>query len=307
MQIPSSLISLTTRALSESMDIEVMIHLAKELVYDYDLYKRAGFPESMVIPRRDAALQIITDIVDLGLFFYLVSILISIQSNGFKGRMYRISYMKEIIKRINECGYIYDNENRIFVENPAMRRTGNWGALIEGEGYHLAFLRLDIAENSKLVRKYPDKIINETYSDLRKIVETSIDKRNGRIWNWEGDGGLVAFYFSNKELLAALSGMEIINALFNYNLLHCKLEEPLKVRIAVHSGLCKYTEDLVEVMKDDVIKRTVQIESEFTEPNSMTISNTVHSKLDSSLLSGFEIAQMDNLSSYASYRIILEQ
>jgi class 3 adenylate cyclase len=221
--------------------------------------------------------------------------------------MYRITYMNEIIKRINECGYIYDNENKIFVENPAMRRTKNWGALIEGKEYHFAFLRIDIAENSKLVRKYPEKLINEAYSDVREIVETSIDKRNGRIWNWEGDGGLVAFYFSNKDLQAALSGIEIINKLFIYNLSHCRLDEPLKVRIAVHSGLCRYTEDLEAQMKDDVIKLTVQIESQLTKPNSMTISNTVRSKLYSSLLSGLETTQVDDLVNYANYSIVLEQ
>jgi hypothetical protein len=160
MRIPSNLVSLTTKALAESMDAEVMAHLAKELVYDYDLHKRTGIHESMSIPQRDAALQIITDMINLGLFYYFICILIRIQANGFKGRMYRITYMNEIIKRINECGYIYDNENKIFVENPAMRRTKNWGALIEGKEYHFAFLRIDIAENSKLVRKYPEKLIN---------------------------------------------------------------------------------------------------------------------------------------------------
>ena len=307
MQIPSTLISLTTKALTEAMDVDAMIHLAKELVYNYDLYQRLGVHENMIIPRRDAALHIITDMVDLGLFYYLVSVLIRIQKYGFKGKMYKISHMNEILKRIDECGYIYDPENRMFVENPAMRRTKNWGALVEGVAYHLAFLRLDVAENSKLVRKYSDQIINATYTDLRKIVENSIDKRNGRIWNWEGDGGLVAFYFSNKDNLAALSGIEIINMLFIYNVLYCRLDEPLKVRIAVHSGLCMYTEDLEELMKDDVIKQTIHIESTYTKPNSLTLSNTVCSKLDPLLLNGLDDTPVDDPIRYASYSINLEQ
>ncbi len=289
------------------MDMEVMIHLAKELVYDYDLYQRAGVRESMVIPRRDAALQIIKDLTDLGLFFHLICLLIRIQINGFRGRMYRISHMSEIIKRMGECGYIYDNENKIFVENPAIRRTRNWGALMEGKEYHIAFLRLDIAGNSKLVRGHSEKVIDETYADLRKIVETAIDKRNGRTWFWEGDGGLIAFYFSNKELMAALSGMEIVNTLFIYNLLRCRLKEPLKVRVAVHSGLCRYKEDLDELMKEEIIKRTIQIESQATMPDSMTISGSVRSKLESSLLSGFEVAQTEDTADCSTYRIVLEQ
>jgi hypothetical protein len=60
-------------------------------------------------------------------------------------------------------------------------------------------------------------------------------------------------------------------------------------------------------MKDDVIKLTVQIESQLTKPNSMTISNTVRSKLYSSLLSGLETTQVDDLVNYANYSIVLEQ
>jgi hypothetical protein len=48
------------------------------------------------------------------------------------------------------------------------------------------------------VRKYPADVIEKTYEDLRLMVEGAIDKRNGRIWSWEGDGGLVAFFFSHK-------------------------------------------------------------------------------------------------------------
>src|SRR3990172_8983240 len=245
MQIPSRLISLASKALSESMDADSMVHVAKELVYNYDLYQRTGFRESLVIPQRDAARQIVRDMAEMGMFYPLVCILIQVHTTGFKGRIYPIAYLNEIIAQIKESGYIYDPENKIFVEDPGVRRSFNWGALVGGRGYHLAFLRIDIVENSGLVRKYPEKTIRAAYSAVRKIVENSIEKRNGRIWNWEGDGGLIAFYFANKCLLATLAGMEIINELFLYNALANRLNEPLKVRMAIHSGFCHYSENMV--------------------------------------------------------------
>lgn len=308
MQIPSSIVSLATRAFSESMDVNLMTHVAKDIIDGYDLYARTGFRESMVIPQRDAARQIVQDMVKSGRFFYFIALLIQLHTSGYKGRIYPIKYLKDIVKLVNtELGYIYDPENRLFVEDPSVRRTRNWGAFLEGHEYSLSFLRLDIAGNSQLVRKYSDNLIQATYGDLRKIVEKAIDKRNGRIWNWEGDGGLVAFYFANKNLLATLSGMEIINELFIYNLLHCRLPEPIKVRVAIHTGLCQYTRDIEELLKEDSIKEVVMIESKHTRPNAMTISNAVSSKLDASLLRGFEMSTDAAGARYHSYSIRMEQ
>jgi hypothetical protein len=308
MQIPSSLITLATKALAESMDFNLMTHVAKDIIDGYDVFKRTGFRESMVIPQRDAARQIVQDMAKSGMFFYFIALLIQMQTTGYKGRIYNVSYLKDMVKIINDdCGYIYDNENKLFVENPSKRRTRNWGAFLEGHDYIVSFLRLDIVGNSQLVRKYPENLIQATYADLRKMVERAIDKRNGRIWNWEGDGGLVAFYFSSKSLLATLSGMEIINELFVYNCLRCRLGEPVQVRVAVNTGLCEYTEDFEELMKNDSIKETVLIESKYTRPGSMTISNTVSSKLDASLLSGFEVVEVDARTKYFGYSINLEK
>ena len=308
MQIPGSIINLATKALSESMDVNVMTHLAKDIINGYDLYQRTGFRVSMDVPQRDAAKQIVTDIANSGMFFSFISLLIQMHTTGYKGRIYPISYLRDIIRMINkDFGYIYDAENKMFVEDPAVRRTMNWGAFIEGHDYVLSLLRIDIVESSQLVRKYPENLVHATYGDLRKIVDKAIYKKNGRVWNWEGDGGLVAFYFANKSMLATLSGMEIINELFVYNAIHCRLEEPVKVRIAVNTGTIQYTQDSEELMKNDFIKETVQIESKYTKPNSMTISNMVGSKLDASLLEGFKIVMIDSRTKFYTYSITMEQ
>ncbi|MBN2160747.1 MAG: hypothetical protein JW807_15265 [Spirochaetes bacterium] len=307
MKVPSSLVSLTTRAVSESMDVNIMTNIAKDVIDGYDLYRQTGFRESMVVPQGTAARQIVSDIVKSGRYLTLINLLIQMHTVGYKGRIYQISHLKEIMREINDSGFIYDMENKMFIENPAVRRTRNWGALIEDQEYILSFLRLDIVGNSQLVRKYPDNIIQATYTDLRKIVEKSISRRNGRIWNWEGDGGLIAFYFGNKNLMATLSGMEIINELFIYNCLHCRLPEPVNVRVAANAGYCVYTQDLEELMKNDSIKETIQIESKFTQPNSMTISNTVSSKLDASILEGFKTVPVDSRTKYYAYSIMLEK
>jgi class 3 adenylate cyclase len=279
MRISVRFTELLVKALVESMNVDTMVVLAQKLIHRYDIRERTGFPVNIPVPNRDAAARIVNDIRDRDLVPHFAALLIDVHTNGVMGKAYSISYLREIIKEVQELGFIYDRENRMFVEDGRARKSGNWGVLREDTEYVFAFLRLDIAGNSSLVRKYPSEVIRATYGDLRSIVDSAIDRRNGRVWSWEGDGGLAAFFFSNKNTMAMLSAMDIIHELFIYNLTACRLEKPLDVRIAVHSGPCAFRNDTGDV-KSEAIRRVVEIESKHTKPNSISISNVVHATLD---------------------------
>jgi hypothetical protein len=307
MKITSSLQNFLIRSLAESVTVEVMEAIVKELVPGYDLRKRTGFPLNIPIPNRDAARQICNDIISLNIFPHFVSLLIEINTNGYFGRRVRVSYLREMIKEVYEHGFIYDSMNKIFVENPDVRRTRNWGVLRNSQEYVITFLRLDIVGNSELVRKYPEDVINATYDDLLGIVQTSVDTRNGRIWNWEGDGGLVAFYFANKNKLATLSGMEILHELFIYNQMKNRLEHPIGVRCAIHTGFCNYTENIEDLKTNETIKTVIDIESKFTQPNSLTVSLNIHSSLERELANHFNIIAEEKGTKFYNYHLKWEQ
>jgi len=283
MQIKSAFSNLMIKALTESLDVRSMTKIADRLIPNYNIYKRTGFPENIPIQKQDAAKQIVKDIIASNLLLEFVNQLIYYHTEGYMGKKYRINHLKAIIMEIEDHGLIYDQVNRMFVEDPDVRRARNWGTLREGEDYIFAFLRLDIVGNTKLVQQYPENLIKQTYSDLRGIVQRCIDKRNGRIWNWEGDGGLVAFYFSNKNFYATLSGMEIIHDLFIYNQVKCPLDKPVSARLAIHGGPCAYCSNEEDLKKIDLIKKLIEIESKYTKPNSLTISNVIKTSLDPQL------------------------
>ncbi len=307
MQVTGSLTTLAAKALAESMDLNTMVSLAGNIIHNYDLHKQTGIPDSVPIQRQIAAQQIVRDIKAKKLFLQLVEQLVIIHSKGYMGKKYPVKNLRQIIMQLREQGIIYDRDNEIFVEDPTVRRTRNWGALLEGNEYLFSFLRLDIVGNSKLVREYPGDVIEKTYDDFRRIVQDSIDKRNGRIWSWEGDGGLVAFFFSNKHLYATISAMDIVNRLFLYNQMHCPLSTPLGVRLAVHSGSMEYTENEEELKRADVIKKIIDIEANHTNPNSVTVSNTVEPMLDKILIDQFHPLKITGSINYYNYSLHWEQ
>ena len=279
LRLSAGLKNICVRGLAESMDIRTMTHVAREIFPAYDIHERTGFPPSMSIPNLDVASQIVTDVLASGKFLSFVRLLISAQDDGIMGKRYPISFLREIIKGTYDLGFVFDSVNGLFTENPSVRRSRNWGALEEGVEYPFAFLAIDIAGNSRLVKSYPKTAVDKTYADLRKLVSDSIDRRNGRIWNWEGDGGLVAFFFGEKHTSAVLSAMEIINELFIYNRTSRVLDEPLVVRVGVHGGSCEYSANMEHLHNLDTIAETYNMES-VAKPNSVTISIVVKVMLD---------------------------
>ena len=297
LRIPTTLKKHCVRSLAESLDGRTMIHFIKEIFPGYDIYKRTGFPRNLPIQALDMANQIVSDVITSDLYLSLVEHLIKVEENGIMGRRYTVPLLREIIKGTYELGFAYDSANQMFVENSNQRRTENWGVLRDGEEYQLAFLAIDIAGNSRLVRTHTQAVIRKTYKDLRGLVSSVIDKRNGRFWNWEGDGGLVAFFLGDKHTSAVLSGMEIIHELFIYNRTARALKEPLSVRIAVHSGSCRYSANKEHLNMLETVTETYRLEKT-AEEDSVNISAVVKVMLDAFIAQHLRMAGKDKSGPY---------
>ncbi len=282
MKVSSRLASLFVSALSQSMPVELMQKVARMVIQNYDIYERSGFPPAIPIPRADAARHILKDFMAEGYFLKLIEALIEVTSRGNMGREVRMPLLTRIIAEVEDQGYHYSAANGIFVEAGGRERTMGWGTLREGRTYEFALLRADIVGNSEMVRRYPRAVISEAYASVREMVTRLVERRDGRIWGWEGDGGLAAFYFLDKTIQATLCGMEIVHELFIYNLLGRTLPEPLRVRLAVHAGPCRFLSSVKE-SSGDTIKRVELLEARFTQPCCLTVSPGVFTDLGSKL------------------------
>ena len=289
------------------MDNRTMTMLTRRLLPGYNLHQRTGIPESVAIPNQNAARQILRDIVECQMFLEFVLLLIdfSDQGKGIAGRKLSIPYLRQILNGVYQMGYIYDRDSRIFVENPSERKTRNWGTLKEYSEYTVAFLRIDIVGNTKMVRNNSSQKIRDIYSAMRTLFIESVEKRNGRVWSWDGDGGLAAFCLGNMNECAALSGMEILHEIFLYNHRCGPNEDSLNVRIAVHSGPFEYTSDNEKMQTSDTVKKTSEIEHKHTETNSITISRVVKVMLETLTSKQFTGFKSSDKREYYRYHVRL--
>ena len=302
MKVHARLSSLFVSALSQSMPVELMQKVARIVIIDYDVYERSGFPAAIPMPRADAARLILKDFTQEDSFLRLIEALIHVTTQGVMGRDVRIPLLPRIIAEIEDQGFRYSTERGMFVEAGERERTMGWGTLREGKTYEFALLRIDIAGNSELVRRYSKPQVSSVYEMVRDMVTRFVEKREGRIWGWEGDGGLAAFYFIDKTIQATLCGMEILHDLFLYNLLGRALPEPLQLRLAVHAGPCRFLMSAKEAA-GDTIRRIELLESLYTQPGSLTVSPGVFTDLGSKLSPLFAAVQGPDSSSIYCYSL----
>lgn len=306
MKIPSKLERLVINALSQSIPVHTMIRLVKLVDPDYDLYERTGFPQNIPIPTIDAAKQITKDVIQEGLLVDFVEILIEINEKGLMGKSTNIRFLSNIIREIELLGYIFHEDDGTFKEKSDGKKTVNWGTLLDGKTYELTFLSIDIVSNTELVRKYNRQIISEVYADLREIFTLHVEKRNGRIWKWEGDGGLAAFYFEDKNIKSVLSGIDILLDLFFYNLFSTPLKDPLMIRLSVHTGPCQYSADVTSIVSDTLTALQL-LSDELTMPDSLTISPSVYSDMGSKLELFFKPVTLKNGKFIYRYKLDWEE
>ncbi len=307
MKVPSRLFNLCVKALTQSMDIRVMTGLVRSFIPHYNLHERTGIPDSMSVPNQEAGNQIMKDMVKNETFLDFVLLLVKVGDQGYKGRYFKIPYLWAIINEVIALGYQYDSENDIFIENSSERRTRNWGALRQGEEYTITFLRIDIVGNSELVRRYSQKKIAHAYGSLREVVEAAIRRRDGRLWSWDGDGGLAAFFRGKKHQDAVLAGMEILHELFLFDHTTNPLDESLKVRIAAHGGPFVYSADEEALQNSETVERTMYIEQQLCKPSMLVVSEVVKMMLDSLALGRLKEFRDDSSNRFYSYALKLER
>jgi class 3 adenylate cyclase len=291
-----------TRSLAQSVEVAVMEKLAAAVIPGYDLYERSGFPHNIPIPQVDAARQITLDVVREGYLKRFTELLIEVDRDGLMGRSVSIRLLPQIMKELETLGYVFKKEYGLFVEADGRRKTRGWGVLREAATYDLSFLAMDIVGNTQLVRKYSKSRVLKAYSDVRQVFTTIVNRREGRVWNWAGDGGVAAFYLGNKNIQAALAGMEALLELFVYNLLTPPFPEPLRVRLAVHAGPCQFFERH-EGFRSDTLRRLEVIESQHTDPDTLVISSRVYADLGNKLGQFFLPRRISRHQSLYRYRL----
>lgn len=262
-----------------------------------DLNKLTGYTENISIPRKEAAKQIVEHFHKTNRIVQLLDLIIYTAKKGFKGEGVVFNNLKSIFFEMNECGYKYnpDLEKTVFIEKEVKRK--DWGFLKQGSVYTFCFISIDICGNSKLFNKYETSLIRQTYNNFKNFVKSLIEKRDGRIWNWEGDGGLCTFHIKDFVKDGVLSSIDILSALPIFNATSNLINEDILIRIGINSGEAEYKND-IKMIDSDAIEKTKIIEKKHTLPMTISITPNTFQYLDSTVKSHFTHELINNENVY---------
>ena len=251
-----------------------------------NLNKLTGYSEILSIPRKEAAKQVVEYFHNTNRLVLLMDLIIQTVKNGFKGEGVVFNNLKQILFEMYEVGYKYNSELEKFVLIENKNKRNDWGFLMHGTVYSFCFISIDICDNSKLFNKYETSLIRQTYSNFKNLVKSIIEKRDGRIWNWEGDGGLAAFHIKDFVKDSVLAGIDILSAMPIFNSTSNLINDNIAVRIGINNGEAEYKID-IKMIYSDALEKAKLIEKRYTYPMTISITPNTFQNLDSIIKSHF--------------------
>lgn len=122
------------------------------------------------------------------------------------------------------------------------------------DNVYLVFI--DASGHSNVVKKNPHNVAEQAFDLLYENIHSRLKRVVNRnqcetavIWSWLGDGGLIAIY-DKKEANSLNTALNFVQDILNLDLPHLQdefknesIKGELHIRIAVHKGTIKYTED----------------------------------------------------------------
>jgi hypothetical protein len=259
--------------LTRNFNTDQLKKFSTSIQQNIDFHKLTGYPPHISIPTREAAKQIVNYFYKNNQFLNLLNLLFKYTKIAFFGKKISLKNSKAIFFEFNECGFKFDQNLNQIIKFDRNNIRNDWGFLNEGNIYSFCFVSVDICGNSRLVRTYDNINVKKTYQNFNQLVKTIANEFNGRIWSWEGDGGLITFHINEFINDAILTAIKIISNMPYFNCVLSMIEEDIKIRIGINAGEAEYKTDIQKI-HSEAMNLVREIEKSYTEP--MTISITKH-------------------------------
>lgn len=270
--------------LTRSCNTEQIAYIGREADPNFNLKVISGFGEHVVIPKQVAADTVLDYFNTEYQLLNFISLLFFYEGKGISGGIVSLKEKNKLERFLNENNFYFDPNLNKFIISQEKTKNKDWGILESGQEYKLAFLSLDIVSSSELIKTNVKLDIEQTLVNFKNYTSKKIEKFNGRIWQWYGDGGLVCFLNESGVSSAIRSCIDILYCLpiFNLTLNQLRWENRISLRLSIHFGTAVYNEDVNFIDNED-IEFTRTLEHIMGVPNEVVISETAINLSDNEL------------------------
>ncbi len=275
-----SLKNLLIETISQAIKAKEIDEIGKMLSKGFDINELSGKPSNVTIPPRLSATILVEYMEEKKKTAELIKLLVELDNSTIHGKTLTIEGIDYFLQQLTLNDYVYDiNKRKVLPLKEDPQELPNWGALKDGKKYVVTVLSLDIVGNSELVKKHGVKTMKKVYTQLWKFLRHHLSHHNGRIWNWAGDGGILAFAFKNHIERAVLFSFEVQRMISIFNIdWNNPIDDPIKLRIGVHTGKLIYHIDSGQIVSE-VINLAAHLEKQAAEPGYISITDSVFREL----------------------------
>jgi class 3 adenylate cyclase len=258
---------------------------------EYSSHEIAGEDSNITISRRRAARLFVEYAEQREKLAAIIRLVAELDGGVFCGKQLSIPGIEAFFNCLARIGIVYDpDKRRLYHTKEDIKQLKNWGSLRDGRSYDVSIISVDIVGNSVLVREYGTKTMEKLYYLLRRFLDRKLAEYDGRVWNWAGDGGILAFAFNDNVNRAVKCAIDIQTSLPLFNI---SPENPVNRRVvlrtAIDTGQVRFYSDTGRIVSD-IINYAAHLEKAATEPGRISISERVTSGTDPKILSIFEDA-----------------
>ena len=165
----------------------------------------------------------------------------------------------------------------------------SWENLLERSIYAFCFLKIDLQTHGASFERHHIKGVSETLDSFETFIEDKVTARRGRVWSWQGHGGLCGFVIPDCVEDAVLCAIDIFGSFseFNANPYKNRIGETINLRVAVHYGPAKYHHEKGRI-HSEAINFVSHLEAKKAKTNSVCISSDAWKESTPLIRSKFE-------------------
>lgn len=270
--------------LASNFSLPMIDELGMLFTPKYNSNELTGIDDHITVPLRKAAGALVDYCIGKSCDDELVKIIIEMDGKKIMGKTVIIPELEIFLAELARYGFVYDPRKR------KLRKTkeevldmSNWGALRNGREYEMTIISIDIADNSVLVNSLGMKKMEKMYFRFWEFLRRLLTEYDGRIWNWAGDGGILAFAFKDHAVRAVRFALEVQSLLPIF----CTdprnpITDDIRVRIGLDSGNITYNDETGRIVSD-TINFAAHVEKQFTPPDGVSLSDAVFEQLPEKL------------------------
>jgi class 3 adenylate cyclase len=254
----------------------------------YNSHEIAGEDSHITISRRRAALLLVEHAAGLQQLAEVIRLIAELDGGIFLGKQLSVKGIESFFNSLARVGIVYDpTRRRLYHSAEDIRGLKNWGSLRDGRTYEIAVISVDIVGNSVLVRQNGTKTMEKLYFQLRQFLDRKLADYDGRVWNWAGDGGILAFAFDDGINRAVKCAIDIQTSLPLFNISpENPVDTQVALRTAVDTGSVRFYDETGRIVSE-IINYAAHLEKAATEPGKVSLSERARQKTNPRILSIF--------------------